>query len=235
MKRRIVLLISALVLLLSTITVVATSEKSESMPTVYIFPPEIYGGFAINVNIKDLEASHKLVGVELRLEFDTTMLFHTKVIEGDFMKSFAPHGTYSHFMVENNYVLGFIQILSDPETGNFTEPFPEGSGTFAAFCFGGVGLVGYSTIHLTSRLIGPIGDIPHIDEDGYVRSIWNRADVNSDGKVDILDVSVSAYAFGSRPGQFRWNTNVDLDMNQLINIIDIVLIARSFGKTSEGP
>ncbi|MDH5595387.1 MAG: hypothetical protein OEY40_01555 [Candidatus Bathyarchaeota archaeon] len=123
---------------MSIITVAATSETSESKPRVYIFPPEIIGGsFAINVNIAGLEASHKLISVQLRLEFNVTVLSHTGVIEGDFMRSFAPHGTYSLFVAENDYILGFIQILPDPETGNFTEPFPEGSGTFAAFCFVG--------------------------------------------------------------------------------------------------
>lgn len=58
-----------------------------------------------------------------------------------------------------------------------------------------------------------------------------REDINDDGVVDIVDVAIIGQAFGSYPGHPRWNVNVDLDCNDVINIIDIVKVAKEFGKT----
>jgi hypothetical protein len=54
------------------------------------------------------------------------------------------------------------------------------------------------------------------------------ADLNEDGKVDILDLAIFAMAYGSIPGGERWNPRADLDGNQVINILDGVVIARSY-------
>jgi hypothetical protein len=59
-----------------------------------------------------------------------------------------------------------------------------------------------------------------------------QGDINADGKVNILDVSAAAVAFGSGPQGKKWNPNADLNEDQVINIIDIAKIARNFGKTS---
>lgn len=56
-------------------------------------------------------------------------------------------------------------------------------------------------------------------------------DVNGDGKVNIVDISIVAKAFGSKLGDPRWDPNADLDNNGLINIIDISKLAKEFGKT----
>jgi len=57
------------------------------------------------------------------------------------------------------------------------------------------------------------------------------ADINNDGKVDIIDIAIVAVAFGSRPGSINWNPNADLDGNDQINIIDISMAAKEFGKS----
>jgi hypothetical protein len=61
--------------------------------------------------------------------------------------------------------------------------------------------------------------------------VWLYADLNRDGKVNILDVSTAAAAFGSRPGDPHWNPFADLNRDSLINIIDIATVARDFGKS----
>jgi branched-chain amino acid transport system substrate-binding protein len=57
------------------------------------------------------------------------------------------------------------------------------------------------------------------------------SDVNYDGDVNILDISAAAVAFGSEPGDTRWNLEADLDGNSQVNIIDIAKIALDFGKS----
>jgi hypothetical protein len=70
------------------------------------------------------------------------------------------------------------------------------------------------------------------------------SDVNMDGKVNILDISKVARAFGShgpgvdengnpKPGEppsEKWDQEVDLHQDKKINIVDIALVAVHFGK-----
>jgi len=54
------------------------------------------------------------------------------------------------------------------------------------------------------------------------------ADINGDGKVNIIDLNIVARAWGSYPGHPRWDPRCDLDENGVINIIDIMLVAREY-------
>jgi hypothetical protein len=56
-------------------------------------------------------------------------------------------------------------------------------------------------------------------------------DINGDERVDIQDVTMAAIAFGSKPGEERWNGLVDLYVDLHINIVDITIVAKDFGKT----
>jgi predicted deacylase len=60
--------------------------------------------------------------------------------------------------------------------------------------------------------------------------LW-PTDLNGDGKVNILDVTVVAAAFDTRPGDARWNATADLDKNEWVNIIDLSKVAIDNGKT----
>jgi len=57
------------------------------------------------------------------------------------------------------------------------------------------------------------------------------ADLNADGTINILDISVVAMAFGSTPEDPNWNIIADLNNDQIVNILDISTIAMEFGKT----
>jgi len=56
-------------------------------------------------------------------------------------------------------------------------------------------------------------------------------DVNDDGKVDGKDIALASLAFGTVPGDPRWNPNADINQNGKIDGIDIVLISLNFGKS----
>jgi uncharacterized protein YfaS (alpha-2-macroglobulin family) len=56
------------------------------------------------------------------------------------------------------------------------------------------------------------------------------ADINKDGKVDIVDLFLVARAWGTKPGGPNWDPRCDIDGNGEINIKDIFLVARDFGK-----
>jgi hypothetical protein len=56
------------------------------------------------------------------------------------------------------------------------------------------------------------------------------ADLNGDGRVDIVDVSIVAKAFGSKVGDLVWDSRADLDGNGRVDIVDISIVAKNYGK-----
>jgi len=59
-----------------------------------------------------------------------------------------------------------------------------------------------------------------------------KADLNGDGIVDILDLSLVAHSYGSHPEDNRWNEACDLNKDEVINIIDLAIVALEYGKTA---
>ena len=54
------------------------------------------------------------------------------------------------------------------------------------------------------------------------------ADLNNDGSVDILDITIVAYSISSVPGDPRWNPNADLNKDGNIDLLDVVIVATNF-------
>jgi hypothetical protein len=66
----------------------------------------------------------------------------------------------------------------------------------------------------------------------YVLSRILPTDLNRDGKVDILDITIVAIAYLSKPGDRYWNATADLDGNGIVNIVDLARVAMDYGKTA---
>lgn len=60
---------------------------------------------------------------------------------------------------------------------------------------------------------------------------WGLTDLNQDGTVNIIDISVVAMAFGTKEGDEYFNVLVDLDENNEVSILDISIVAMDYGKT----
>jgi len=60
---------------------------------------------------------------------------------------------------------------------------------------------------------------------------WLCTDVTRDGKVNIVDVSIAAKAFGSRMGDQKYKQFADVNNDNVVNIIDVSAIGKDFGKT----
>lgn len=55
-------------------------------------------------------------------------------------------------------------------------------------------------------------------------------DLNGDFTVGLSDLVLLAQAYGSRPGDFKWNINADIDGNGVVGLSDLVLLATHYGQ-----
>lgn len=56
-------------------------------------------------------------------------------------------------------------------------------------------------------------------------------DINHDGKVDMRDIGTIARAYGTEPGDPRWNPKADLIEDAKIDMLDMNIATANFGKT----
>jgi parallel beta-helix repeat protein len=56
-------------------------------------------------------------------------------------------------------------------------------------------------------------------------------DLNGDRKVNMVDIAVAAKAFGTEPGNERWNPIADVNEDGVVNTSDISVVVEDFGKS----
>ena len=59
-----------------------------------------------------------------------------------------------------------------------------------------------------------------------------EGDLNSDGRVDILDLVIVGSNFGGRPSPFA-HPNPDVNNDGVVNVFDLVIVAGNFGAISD--
>jgi parallel beta-helix repeat protein len=57
-------------------------------------------------------------------------------------------------------------------------------------------------------------------------------DLNGDGKVSLPDLVILALAYGSIPGDIKWNPVADIDGNGVVGLTDLVILAKNYGKAA---
>jgi len=204
--------------------------------------------FNVNVTINGLWEGWRAVEVQFRLGYNETLLEVVNVTEGPFMRDprWNRYGTsFTWFNEINHPIYGThlvvsIRLLPNPSTGAW-EVFPSGDGVLATITFRTV----YQERGLEKppqvcelKLVGTVvlddeaEEIPLILEQGlYEMYPTHLCDVNYDGIVDIMDVTLISAAFGSSPSDGPWNPVCDINEDGCVDIIDVALVSRSFGWT----
>ena len=76
---------------------------------------------------------------------------------------------------------------------------------------------------VASRLVNTEHALPNLDGEMYLRvKPVNPADVNADGVVNILDLTLVVQAFGTD------SKNADVNGDGFVNILDLVFVADQF-------
>ena len=57
-------------------------------------------------------------------------------------------------------------------------------------------------------------------------------DLNQDGRVSIVDMTVVALAFGSTPESTNWNPLADLNADKIVDVFDLKVVSMHFGEES---
>ncbi|HEY4675312.1 MAG TPA: NosD domain-containing protein [Candidatus Bathyarchaeia archaeon] len=137
-------------------------------------------------------------------------------------------GSNDNVIYHNNFVDNKNQVSSENSTNVWHNDY---EGNYWSDYTG-------SDLNQSTYSLG-IGDTPYIingyNSDGYpLMSQYLIGDVNHDGVVDIVDLTIIALTFSANQGDENWNPHADLDGNNEISIIDITIAAIQFGQEIGG-
>lgn len=87
------------------------------------------------------------------------------------------------------------------------------------------GIIGNYTIYVSSYYQG------HYASNIATFEATLLGDVNRDGKVDMKDIGITVKAFGSTPGDPRWNPDADVTGDNVVDMKDVGKVVADFGKS----
>jgi len=184
--------------------------------------------------------TNNTVGISLSFKVNYNIVCYNN-ISGNTETGIYIERSSNNSIVHNNFLSNTCQI-HDTFSGNssgapsvnwWNEDYP-GFGNYWS-SYNCVDL--YSGLHQNVTGADGIGDSPYVidgnnnDEYPLMKPYSSfLTDLNSDGNVDIIDITMVATAYNSTPRDSNWNPLTDLDNDALINILDISLVAIDFGK-----
>lgn len=252
-QNSIFLLVTVIVLL----SMFVTRSVASFSAIVSVYPQqnsvEVGQTFTIDIKIEDVSG---LQGFDFCLKYPTTILNVSKVEEGSFLASFG-QTFVAKLEIEEDYQMWRGRVWMAAVVCG--DGFADGSGTLATITFDAIAagegeldlfsVFPYSSDQLKLVTCGP-EPIPHGVLDGYIVVSVDgddppddppsdpptdglddpSADLNGDGKVDIMDVAAVALTYGKSEGEPGYSPEADLDQNGIIDIMDIAIVAADFGK-----
>jgi thiol-disulfide isomerase/thioredoxin len=120
----------------------------------------------------------------------------------------------------NQTIIGTVQnlSLSAAESANLTftwntTGFACGNYTICAYAWPVPGETDAADNNLTSSI-----------------QVTIPGDINGDFNVTLADLVLLAKAYGSKPGDAKWNINSDIDGNNAVSLTDLVILATHYGQ-----
>jgi len=218
--------------------IISGGEIPLSNGTYYGLEPSQTLYFSIEAKGASFVSEHDTASVGVRVDFWSAAYEHDVAITGmNLSKSVVGQGypMRVNVTVENQ--------------GNFTE-------TFDVTCFANTTIIGTQTVtdlaideSVTLTFAWDTAGIPYGNytinavadtipeetdtadnshDDGTVL-VTIAGDVNGDKTVNTLDLSILSQAYGSSRGEPRYNPAADIDENDLVDVMDLFILARNLG------
>jgi hypothetical protein len=133
-----------------------------------------------------------------------------------------------------NRTLSEEEILADmmrPHAEIVSVTLARGSSTTTAPLLNTTGLAyGNYTVSAYACLVSDeTNTTNNLFSDGCV-VVTIPGDINGDFKVSLADLVILANAYGSKPGDTKWNPNADINGNNIVDLSDLVLMAIHYGQ-----
>jgi len=210
----------------------STYSCNSTKPKVALQPSETVAKkvpfmFDVKVNVTTIVNLHAF---EFNLTFNPAMIEASTVNVEPFF-----NGSYNIVEATIKNEKGFVFVQVD-----LIDPPANGSGTLARITFRvKKGVVSpdpplaCNLAFYDSKLL-KVGDveIDHDVVDGTYSYEPIEGDLNMDGIVELYDLVRTAQAFGLKLGDPGWDPYADLIRDDVINILDIIVVASNFGSTS---
>ena len=211
------------------------SNATVSIAPASVVPPAVGGELRLSLNITSGE---NVAGYQATVSFDPTVLDYVKSANGDYLPADA---FFADPIVNYTYREGFSGEWirgagSVTITANTLAGAANGDGTLATLTFE-VEDFKPSMLTLSQLYLVDTGGTrwEATTQNGTVTIPPEPAepilgDINRDGVVDILDLTI----VGARFGQ-RGHNSADLNGDGLVDILDLVLVAGAFGGEAAAP
>jgi hypothetical protein len=83
-------------------------------------------------------------------------------------------------------------------------------------------------VNTTGNVVAPL---PGVNGTATVFSLRGLGDVNNDGQVQLEDVGLVGQAFGTSPGDARWNACADVSGDGVVDLMDVATTSSKFGQS----
>jgi hypothetical protein len=194
--------------------------------------------FNVTILIENMPEDPGVAGVEFKLTWNSSILNGVNMEEVLF-SSVPPGEEDNIWQVRHEFSAGQVwyaytyKDMARAIAGGYAPK--SGNGTLAIITFNSIA-PGETDLHFTVTKVADLQVelIPTNSIDGAVCVCVSalQGDINGDGIVDIYDAILLGGAFGSEPGDPRWNPDADLNSDSIIDIYDAIIQAIHFGEES---
>ena len=194
-----------------------TSNATVSLSPATVASPNIGEQITFSLNISE---GASVSGYQTTLQFDTTALKYIESSNSDYL----PAGAFAiPTTVDGNSVTLAATSLAGESSG---------SGTLATITFEVVAAKA-STVNLSNVLLtdsAGVSSTPQVEGAEITEPQLLPEDVNDDGVVNIIDLTLVASNFGE-----QGENAADVNNDGVVNIIDLTLVAAAFGNAAAAP
>ena len=215
--------------------------------SIFVDSPPIVGnyGWDLGFNISDTFQVHinitdatDLYTWNVNMTWNPAILNFTKIVSyGNFLaQTTSPNGTSRFIDIINASNETGCAAVAETVLGDYAGV--DGSGRLVTLEFL---IVDYGISDLTISLNGTLPTkmldstgqtLTFTTTDSYFSNVAPTGDVNDDGVVDIVDLTMAGKAFWAWEGDPRYDPDADFTDDGLVDMRDIIVIAKKYGKTA---